>query len=72
MELYRKSYGKESCLTGKEKIYCSVQAITVTVLLGLFFYRSWIAAVLMIPVGILYLVMLAEKKIKEKRNHLRN
>lgn len=68
----RKIYGKDSGFTGREKVYCTIQAIGVTVLLGLFFYRSWTAVFLMTPAGIFYLTLLAGKKEKERRERLRS
>ena len=67
----KKIYGKDSTLTGREKVYCSVRAMAVAMLLGLFFYRSWIAVFLMIPVGWIYLTLLCEKKEREKKERLR-
>ena len=69
---YREIYGKSSGFTEKEKIYCSLQAAGVTILLGLFFYRSWTAVFLMIPAGLYYLTLLGRKKTKEKRELLRS
>lgn len=69
---YRKIYGEESSFTGKEKVGCSVQAVIVTIFLGLFFYRSFVAIFLMIPVGLFYLILLGKKKEKEKRERLRS
>lgn len=69
---YRKIYGAESVLTKREKISCSIQAVIVTVLLGVFFYRSVAAVVLMIPAGLYFLKQLGRRKEKEKRQRLRN
>ena len=70
--LYRRLYGAESSFTGRQKIYCSLQAACVMVFLGLFFYRDLRAVLLMIPAGAYYLGMQEEKKGSEKRGRLRN
>ena len=70
--LYRKLYGGESSFTTRQKIYYTLQAVGVTIFLGWFFYRSLKAALLMIPAGIYYLVMLEEKSKKGKRERLRS
>lgn len=69
---YRKIYGEESSLTKKEKAACSIQAVAVTALLGIFFYRSLAAVFLMIPAGLYFLTLLSSRKEKEKRQRLRN
>ncbi len=69
---YRHFYGKESSFTKKEKVSCSIQAVMVTMLLGIFFYRSFVAVFLMIPAGLYFLALLGNKKEKEKRLRLRN
>lgn len=69
---YKDLYGAESPLTKGEKISCSVQAAIVTVLPGLFFYRSFAAVFLMIPAGISFLGLLGGRKEKERRQRLRN
>lgn len=68
---YRKIYGAESSFTEKEKASCSIQAVIVTIFLGLFFYRSIVAVFFMTPVGLFYLILLGKKKEKEKRERLR-
>lgn len=69
---YREIYGKDSGFTEREKISCSAQAVLVTILLGWFFYRSWAAVFLMAPAGLFYLILLAGKKAREKKEALRN
>lgn len=69
---YRNIYGEDSVLTKKEKINCSVQAVIVTILLGVFFYRSATAIVFMIPAGLCFLGQLGKRKEREKRQRLRN
>ena len=69
--LYKRVYGPESSFTKKQKISATLQAVGVSVFLGLFFYRSAQAILFMIPAGIFYLTMLEEKKGKEKRARLR-
>lgn len=69
---YRNLYGKESSLTRKEKISCSVRAVMVTILFGIFFYKTLAACFFMIPVGLCYLTLSGRRKEKEKRQRLRN
>lgn len=65
-------YGAESTLTRGEKIRCSAQALAVSTLLGMFFYRSIAAVFLMAPAGIYFLRMSGRRKEKEKKQRLRN
>ena len=69
---YKRLYGAESALTKREKISCSVRAVIVTMLFGLFFYGTAAASLFMIPVGICYLTLSGRRKEKEKRQRLRN
>lgn len=68
----KKMYGAESGFTAEEKIICTLQAAAVTVFLGLFFYKSFIAVILMFPVGVCYLTLIYHKKTGEKQGRLRN
>lgn len=68
---YRKIYGGESGLTRREKMICTAQAAAAAIFLSIFFYRSFAAALLMIPAGLYYLTALTGKKEKEKRQRLR-
>lgn len=72
LDWYRKIYGRESGLTRREKIICSMQAAAAAIFLSIFFYRSLAAALLMIPAGLYCLTMLAGKRQKEKRQRLRS
>ncbi len=69
---YRNIYGEKSALSNREKITGSVQTAALTVFLGLFFYKSLLAALPMIPVGLFYLTLFYKKKEKEKKERLRN
>lgn len=69
---YKAVYGEKSGLTDREKITGSVQAAALTIFLGLFFYRSFIAVLLMMPAGLFYLTLFCKKKEKEKKERLRN
>lgn len=69
---YKSLYGEESGFTKREKVSCSVQAVMVTILFGIFFYQSIAASFFMIPVGLWFLTMSGRRKEKEKRQRLRN
>lgn len=68
---YTKIYGTQSSFSSREKILCSIQALLVTVFLGLFFYRSFWMAFPMIPVGLFYLTLSEQRKEREKKERLR-
>lgn len=68
----KRMYGAESDFTAEEKITCTLQTAAVTIFLGLFFYKSFIAVILMIPVGVFYLTLIFKKKTEEKRERLRS
>lgn len=72
LDRYRKLYGEEGVLTKSEKIRCTAQAVMVTILLSMFFYRSFAAVLLLAPAGLCFLRMLARRKEKEKKQRLRN
>lgn len=72
MNRYRNLYGEEDLLTKSEKVRCTVQAAMVTILLSMFFYRSFAPALLLAPAGLGFLRMLSRRKEKEKRQRLRN
>lgn len=67
----KKIYGRQSSFTKKEKVTCSIQAVAVTIFLGLFFFRSFFMAVPLIPVGLCYLTLLEQKSEREKKARLR-
>lgn len=69
---YKNFYGKEGVLTKREKVRCTASAAAVTILLGMFFYRSFAAVCLMLPIGICFLRLLVKRKEKEKKQRLRN
>lgn len=64
--------GEEGALTKSEKVSCSVKAAMVTILAGMFFYRSFAAAFLLSPAGLYFLRIFGRQKEKEKRQRLRN
>ena len=68
----REFYGEKSALTKGEQLRCSAQALAVSVLLGMFFYRSFAAVFFMLPAGFYYLTMTGRRKEKEKKQRLRN
>lgn len=69
---YKNFYGPESGLTKREKVKCSIQAAIVTILFGVFFYRSVAAGFFMIPVGLCFLMLSGRRKKTEKEQRLRN
>ena len=69
---YSRIYGKESCLTGMQKAVRSIQAIGITIFLGMFFYRTYKAIPAMLPAGLMYLTMLERQERKRKRERLRS
>lgn len=68
---YEKVYGEKSSFTRRDKVVCSIRATGVTVFLAIFFYRSLLMTLLMIPAGLFYLMLLEEKKEKETKQRLR-
>lgn len=68
---YERIYGAKSSFSKREKIFCSIQAVLVTLFLGLFFYRSFWMAFPMVPAGLFYLTLLEQKKEREKNERLR-
>lgn len=69
---YRQIYGAESGLTRRQKTGGTMQAAGVTLFLAMFFYRSFLAVPLMIPVGMIYLTLLEKKKRIKGRERLRS
>ena len=57
-------YGRSSVWNGREKITHSITAVALVLFLAWFFYRSWMAVPILLPVGIAYL---AEKEKEDKR-----
>ena len=69
---YKKIYGAESSFTKAQKAGCTIQAAGVMIFLGFFFYRSFKAVPFMLPAGVFYLIVMEEKKEKEKSGRLRS
>ena len=69
---YRQIYGAESGFTRRQKTGGTMQAAGVTLFLAMFFYRSFLAVPLMIPVGMIYLTLLEKKKRTKGRERLRS
>lgn len=72
MERYDVILGRESSFTGRQKIFCVIQAIGVAVFFALFFYKSYKAIPFMIPIGIFYLAKQEERNTKRRNNVLRS
>lgn len=68
---YRQIYGTESGFTKRQKAVGTIQAAGISIFLGIFFYRSFAAAVFMIPAGLGWLTMTEKRKRTEKRERLR-
>ncbi len=68
---FKDLFGKSSFLTRRQKILYSVRSAGIILFLSLFFYQSLSAAIILLPLGIVYLFRLQEKEKKRRQEKLR-